>query len=46
VNASLAGNISSSFALWWRMEVFYFVLFLQRHMTLVPRLPLLAEATE
>jgi len=40
VNASLAGNISNSFALWWRMEVFYLVLFLQRHFTLVPRLPL------
>jgi len=42
VNASLAGNVSNSFALWWRMEVFYLVLFLQRHMSLVPRLP--AEA--
>jgi geranylgeranyl reductase family protein len=41
VNASLAGNIGNSFALWWRMEVFYLVLFLQRHMSLVPRLPLL-----
>jgi len=41
VNASLAGNISTSFALWWRMEVFYLVLFLQRRFTLVPRLPLL-----
>jgi FADH2-dependent halogenase len=41
VNASLAGNISNSFALWWRMEIFYLVLFLQRHVSLVPRLPLL-----
>ena len=41
VNAALAGNISNSFALWWRMEVFYFILFLQRHVALVPRLPLL-----
>ena len=46
VNASLAGNISNSFALWWRMEVFYLVLFLQRHMTLVPRLPLLNSPAE
>jgi FADH2-dependent halogenase len=46
VNASLAGNIGNSFALWWRMEVFYLVLFLQRHMSLVPRLPLLTEATD
>jgi flavin-dependent dehydrogenase len=43
VNASLAGNVSNSFALWWRMEVFYLVLFLQRHVSLVPRLPLLAD---
>jgi len=46
VNASLAGNISTSFALWWRMEVFYLVLFLQRHVAMVPRLPLLTEATD
>jgi geranylgeranyl reductase family protein len=46
VNASLAGNIGNSFALWWRMEVFYFVLFLQRHISLVPRLPLLTEAAD
>jgi FADH2-dependent halogenase len=46
VNASLAGNIGHSFALWWRMEVFYLVLFLQRHMSLVPRLPLLTEAAD
>lgn len=44
VNASLAGNVSNSFALWWRMEVFYLVLFLQRHVSLVPRLPLLNGA--
>jgi flavin-dependent dehydrogenase len=46
VNASLAGNISNSFALRWRMEIFYFVLFMQRHFTLVPRLPLLAAPAE
>jgi geranylgeranyl reductase family protein len=46
VNASLAGNISNSFALWWRMEVFYLVLFLQRHIALVPRLPLLSAPAE
>jgi len=46
VNASLAGNISSSFSLWWRMEVFYLVLFLQRHVSLVPRLPLLTGAAD
>jgi FADH2-dependent halogenase len=41
VNAALAGNIGNSFALRWRMELFYFILFLQRHMPLVPRLPLI-----
>jgi len=41
VNAALAGNVGNSFAMWWRMEVFYFVLFMQRHMALVPRLPLI-----
>jgi len=41
VNAALAGNVSKSFGLWWRMELFYLVLFLQRHMALVPRLPLI-----
>ena len=41
VNAALAGNMGDSFAMWWRMELFYFILFLQRHMTLVPRLPLI-----
>jgi flavin-dependent dehydrogenase len=46
VNASLAGNISNSFALWWRMEVFYFILYVQRHVALVPRLPLLSAPTE
>ena len=43
VNAALAGNIGNSFALRWRMEVFYFILFLQRHVALVPRLPLINE---
>jgi FADH2-dependent halogenase len=46
VNASLAGNIGNSFSLWWRMEVFYLVLFLQRHVTLVPRLPLINAPAE
>jgi FADH2-dependent halogenase len=41
VNAALAGNISNSFGLWWRMELFYFILFMQRHVSLVPRLPLI-----
>ncbi len=43
VNAALAGNIGNSWALRWRMEVFYLILFLQRHMALVPRLPLIND---
>jgi flavin-dependent dehydrogenase len=46
VNASLAGHIGKSFALWWRMEIFYLVLFLQRRFPLVPRLPLLNSPAE
>ncbi len=40
VNAVLAGNLSASFALWWRMELFYLVVFLQRWLPLCPRLTL------
>jgi flavin-dependent dehydrogenase len=40
VNAVLAGNISGGFAIWWRMQLFYLVVFLQRFTTLVPRLSL------
>jgi flavin-dependent dehydrogenase len=38
VNAVLAGNLSNSFAIWWRMELFYLVVFLQRFFPLCPRL--------
>jgi hypothetical protein len=38
VNAVLAGNPGDSFAIWWRMQVFYLVLFLQRFAPLCPRL--------
>jgi flavin-dependent dehydrogenase len=38
INAVLAGNIGNSFAIWWRMQLFYLVLFLQRHVALCPRL--------
>ena len=38
VNSVLAGNTGSSFAIWWRMQVFYLVLFLQRYVALCPRL--------
>lgn len=40
INAVLAGNIGGSFAIWWRMQMFYGVLFLQRFFALCPRLPL------
>ena len=40
VNAVLAGNLSNSFSVWWRMEVFYLVVFLQRYFPLCPRVSL------
>lgn len=40
INAVLAGNLKESFALWWRMELFYFVVFLQRYFPLCPRVSL------
>jgi flavin-dependent dehydrogenase len=38
VNAVLAGNLGQDFAIWWRMQLFYLVLFLQRRFPLCPRL--------
>lgn len=38
VNAVLAGNLGNDFGIWWRMQLFYFILFLQRHFPLCPRL--------
>lgn len=38
VNAVLAGNLGGSFAIWWRMQIFYLVLFLQRYLPLCPKL--------
>ncbi|RYD61369.1 MAG: hypothetical protein EOP84_35820 [Verrucomicrobiaceae bacterium] len=38
INAVLAGNIGNSFAIWWRMQLFYLVLFLQRFFPLCPPL--------
>ena len=46
VNAVLAGNVGGSFALWWRMQVFYLVLFVQRYVPLCPRLPETNEERE
>jgi len=45
VNAVLAGNINGGFAVWWRMQLFYLVVFLQRFATLVPRLSLIPTPT-
>jgi len=45
VNAVLAGNINGGFAIWWRMQLFYLVVFLQRFATLVPRLTLTPAPT-
>jgi len=40
VNAVLAGNINGGFAIWWRMQLFYLVVFLQKFAALCPRLTL------
>jgi geranylgeranyl reductase family protein len=40
VNAVLGGNIGNSFAIRWRMWVFYFLVWLQKHYPIVPRLTL------
>jgi geranylgeranyl reductase family protein len=43
INSMLAGNIRRSFTLWSRMQAFYLVTFLQRHIPLCPRLSLRPE---
>jgi flavin-dependent dehydrogenase len=40
VNAVLAGNINGGFSIWWRMQLFYLVVFIQKFATLRPRLSL------
>jgi hypothetical protein len=37
VNAVLGGNIGGEFAIKWRMWVFYFLVWVQRHYPIVPR---------
>jgi flavin-dependent dehydrogenase len=37
VNAVLGGNIGNEFAIKWRMWVFYFLVWVQRHYPIVPR---------
>jgi len=38
VNAVLAGNLGKDFAIWWRMQLFYLIVFVQRYFPLCPRL--------
>jgi flavin-dependent dehydrogenase len=38
VNAVLAGNLGSDFSIWWRMQIFYFVLWVQRRYPICPRI--------
>ena len=40
VNAVLAGNLDGGFGVWWRMQLFYLVVFLQHYLPLCPRLTL------
>jgi flavin-dependent dehydrogenase len=41
VNAVLGGNTGTQFGIKWRMWVFYFLVWLQRHYAIVPRLSLI-----
>ncbi len=40
VNAVLAGNLSNTFPIWWRMQLFYLIVFLQKYIALSPRVSL------
>jgi len=44
VNAVLGGNIGNSFAIRWRMWVFYFLVWLQKHYPIVPRRTLVPQS--
>ena len=46
VNAVLGGNVSNSFPIRWRMWVFYFLVWLQRHHPIVPKLTLMPRKQE
>jgi flavin-dependent dehydrogenase len=43
VNAVLGGNTGAEFGIKWRMWVFYFLVWLQRHYPIVPRLTLIPK---
>jgi len=46
VNAVLAGNDGKSLAIKWRMWLFYFLIWVQRHFPIVPRLSLVPKREE
>ena len=46
VNAVLGGNVTNSFPIRWRMWVFYFLVWLQRHHPIVPKLTLMPRKQE
>src|SRR5213079_128476 len=46
VNAVLGGNVGNSFAIRWRMWVFYFLVWLQRRYPISPRLTLVPRKDE
>src|SRR5881398_103152 len=46
VNAVLGGNVGNSFQIRWRMWVFYFLVWLQKHFGIVPRRTLVPNKKE
>ncbi len=46
VNAVLGGNVGNSFPIRWRMWVFYFLVWLQRHHPIAPKRTLVPKKTE
>jgi len=46
VNAVLGGNIGNSFAIRWRMWIFYFLVWLQKYYAVAPRLTLVPKKEE
>src|SRR5216117_259020 len=46
VNAVLGGNVGNSFPIRWRMWVFYFLVWLQRHHPIAPKRTLVPKADE
>jgi flavin-dependent dehydrogenase len=46
VNSVLGGNVGNSFPIRWRMWVFYFLVWLQRHLPIAPRRTLVPKKEE